>query len=164
MATPKPVVWKGVYYAQMKDMPKTEANKYRAAHPKPNTLATYYEFADAYIRNGFNGTKAWIETHPQASADTGKWMAWLVLTYNEEIKAYVNEAKQKVAENYNLDWCIAKLGQIADDDTVQPKDKIAGIKAIQNQLMKMRELEVKADNKEDIVKVELVGEEDEDTD
>ena len=161
MGTPKAVEWKGVHYDRMSDMPPGEASKYRIAHPSPHTLVTYYEFANVYIRNGFNGTKAWQETHPQASNGTARQMSWYILAYNEEIKAYVNEAKKKLADTYDLDWCIAKLGQIAEDDTVQPKDKITGIKAIQNQLMKMRELDAKekSDNKDEIIKIELIGEE-----
>lgn len=161
MGTPKSVEWKGVHYDRMSEMPPGEAVKYRIANPNPRKLVDYYNFANVYIKNGFNGTKAWQETHPQANDKTARQMAWYVLACNEEIKEYVNEAKKKIADTYDLDWCIIKLGQIADDDTVQPKDKIAGIKAIQSQLMKMRELEAKekADDKDEIIKIELVGEE-----
>lgn len=167
MGTPKPADWKGVHYDRISDMPPGEAAKYRIAHPTPKTQAKYYDFANAYINNGFNGAKAWKELNPQADDRTARQMAWYILTYNEGAKKLVSEAKKKMADAYDLDWCIVKLGQIADDDTVQPKDKITGIKAIQNQLMKMRELEAKekTDNKDEIIKIELIGDEsDEDAD
>ena len=119
---------------------------------KKGTLTnTQKRFLEEYIKD-YNGTRAYMRAYPNASYDSAKATAYVILK-KPEAHAYLDQLEgEKFKElRINAEHIATELAKIAFmDDEVSKKDKMRAMELLQKQLG-LQQQNIKADVNNDII-------------